>query len=97
MAELWGEQVERLDRDAQVPNEIAEKHQLQIDRCVRAVSEFAGSLPWGYHMTVRAGGAVNLAGSPETWEITLGAYKPVPIVTARIIDDVPDTLGDPLE
>lgn len=96
-AELWGEQVETIDRTGQVPNEIAEKHQRQIDRAIRTVSEFAGSLPVGYHMTVSANGSVNLAGSPETWSVTLGAYKPVPIVTARIIDDAPDTLGDPLE
>lgn len=85
-AEHWGEQVEQIDRLAGTPNDIAQKHQLQIDRCVRAVSEFAGSLPPGYHMSVTANGSVNLAGSPENWSVGFSAYRPVPIVTARIID-----------
>lgn len=96
-AEGWLAQVALTDRARAVSAVTHALHQRQVERCVHAVKEFAGALPAGYHLTASANGAVHLAGSPEEWGITLRAYKPVPNVRARVIDDTPDTLGNPLK
>lgn len=85
-AEGWPTEVILSDRALAVSEATHEKHERQIERCIGVVKEFAGSLPLGYHMTAKASGGVNLAGSPEEWSITLRAYKPVPIVTARVVE-----------
>lgn len=85
-AEGWLSDLPLADRALAVCELTHAKHERQMERCIAVVKEFAGSLPVGYHMTAKANGAVNLAGSPEEWSITLGAYKPVPIVTARVVE-----------
>lgn len=88
-AEAWFGDVAQTDRAQSMPESVSEQHTKQVEWCVQTIKEFAGSLPYGYHMSASANGSASVGGV-LLWNVTMGAYRPVPIPPE-------DSLGDPLE
>lgn len=81
-AEDWPAAVAQVGRQRGLRDLVCKAHQRQVAHALEAVKEFAGRLPPGYQMTVSANGHFDDTSGADSWNVNMGAYRPVPVPVA---------------